>query len=86
MKQINEKGNTSNYEGNLQQLRHSKLLSENDIDFLLDTDGDLIKERSYSERDLRESFKQSRQCKIFEKDMPPVYNDFEEWFEQFKNK
>jgi hypothetical protein len=43
-------------------------------------------ERMYSEEDLREAFKQSRQCKIFEKDMPPVYERFEEWFEQFKKK
>jgi hypothetical protein len=43
-------------------------------------------ERSYSEEDLKEAFKQSRQALIFEKDMPPVYNDFEEWFKQFKNK
>ena len=43
-------------------------------------------ERMYSEEDLREAFKQSRQCKIFEKDMPPIYNEFEEWFEQFKKK
>ena len=43
-------------------------------------------ERMYSEEDLREAFKQSRQCKIFEKDMPPVYNEFEDWFEQFKKK
>ena len=43
-------------------------------------------ERMYSEEDLREAFKQSRQCKIFEKDMPPVYEEFEEWFEQFKKK
>ena len=42
--------------------------------------------RMYSEEDLREAFKQSRQCKIFEKDMPPVYETFEEWFEQFKKK
>jgi hypothetical protein len=42
--------------------------------------------RMYSEEDLREAFKQSRQALIFEKDMPPVYNDFEEWFEQFKKK
>ena len=41
---------------------------------------------SYSEDDLREAFKQSRQCKIFEKDMPPVYEEFEDWFEQFKKK
>jgi hypothetical protein len=43
-------------------------------------------ERMYSEEDLREAFKQSRQCKIFEKDMPPIHNEFEDWFEQFKNK
>ena len=43
-------------------------------------------ERMYSEEDLKEAFKQSRQCKIFEKDMPPVYNEFEDWFQQFKKK
>ena len=43
-------------------------------------------ERMYSEKDLREAFKQSRQALIFEKDMPPVYENFEEWFEQFKKK
>ena len=43
-------------------------------------------ERMYSEEDLREAFKQSRQAKIFEKDMPPVYENFEQWFEQFKKK
>jgi hypothetical protein len=42
--------------------------------------------RMYSEEDLREAFKQSRQAKIFEKDMPPVYESFEKWFEQFKKK
>jgi hypothetical protein len=40
----------------------------------------------YSEEDLKEAFKQSRQALIFEKDMPPVYESFEEWFKQFKNK
>jgi len=40
----------------------------------------------YSEQDLREVFKQSRQAKIFELGMPPVYNKFEDWFEQFKQK
>ena len=42
--------------------------------------------RMYSEDDLREAFKQSRQALIFEKDMPPVHNEFEDWFEQFKKK
>jgi hypothetical protein len=46
----------------------------------------LQQERSYSEDDLKEAFKQSRQAKIFEKDMPPVYESFEDWFEQFKKK
>lgn len=40
----------------------------------------------YSKEDLKEAFKQSRQCKIFEKDMPPVHNTFEDWFNQFKKK
>jgi hypothetical protein len=40
----------------------------------------------YTEDDLREAFKQSRQVLIFEKDMPPIYESFEEWFEQFKKK
>jgi hypothetical protein len=41
-------------------------------------------ERSYSEEDLREAFKQSRRAFIFQKDMPPVYESFEEWFNEFK--
>jgi hypothetical protein len=45
-----------------------------------------MQERMYSEEDLREAFKQSRQAEIFEKNMPPVYKSFEEWFEQFKKK
>jgi len=50
---------------------------------------DIAKEQDknkYSEEDLKEAFKQSREALIFEKDMPPVYENFEEWFEQFKNK
>jgi hypothetical protein len=43
-------------------------------------------ERMYSEEDMREAFKQSRQCKIFQKDMPPVHNTFEEWFNEFKKR
>jgi len=43
-------------------------------------------DKKYTKEDLREAFKQSRQAKIFEKDMPPVYKSFEEWFEQFKKK
>lgn len=43
-------------------------------------------ERMYSEKDLREAFRQSRNAFIFEKDMPPVYENFEKWFEQFKEK
>jgi hypothetical protein len=41
-------------------------------------------DRKYNEEDLREAFKQSRQAKIFEKNMPPVYESFEEWFETIK--
>jgi len=41
-------------------------------------------QQGYTEDDLREAFKQSRQVLIFEKDMPPIYESFEEWFEQFK--
>jgi hypothetical protein len=43
-------------------------------------------ERRYSEEDLKEAFKQSRQALIFEKNMPPVYESFEVWFEQYKKK
>jgi hypothetical protein len=43
-------------------------------------------QQGYTEDDLREAFKQSRQVLIFEKDMPPIYESFEEWFEQFKKK
>jgi hypothetical protein len=42
--------------------------------------------QGYTEDDLREAFKQSRQVLIFEKDMPPVYESFEDWFEEFKKK
>jgi hypothetical protein len=44
------------------------------------------KEKMYSEEELREAFRQSRMAKIFEKGMPPVYENFEQWFEQFKKK
>ncbi len=40
----------------------------------------------YSEEDLREAFKQSRQANIFQKNMPPVYESFEEWLDEFKKK
>lgn len=50
------------------------------------TGANWMAERMYSEDDLREAFKQSRQALIFEKDMPPVHNEFEDWFEQFKKK
>jgi hypothetical protein len=43
-------------------------------------------ERMYSEEDLREAFRQSRQVFIYQKDMPPLFENFEEWFEQFKKK
>jgi hypothetical protein len=43
-------------------------------------------ERSYSEEDLKEAFKQSRQVFIYQKDMPPLFENFEQWFEQFKKK
>lgn len=43
-------------------------------------------ERMYSEEDLREAFKQSKQVFIYQKDMPPLFENFEQWFEQFKKK
>ena len=42
--------------------------------------------REISKEDLREAFKQSRQCKIFEKGMPPIYESFEDWFKEFEKK
>jgi hypothetical protein len=36
-------------------------------------------ERMYSEEDLREAFKQSRQAKIFKEGMPPVWESFEDY-------
>ena len=57
-----------------------------DIEFAFKDGAKWQAERMYSEEDLREAFKQSRQCKIFEKDMPPVHNEFEDWFEKFKKK
>ena len=38
----------------------------------------------YSEEDLKEAFKQSRQVFIYQKDMPPLFENFEQWFEQYK--
>lgn len=43
-------------------------------------------QQGYTEGDLREAFKQSRQSLIFEKNMPPVYESFEQWFNKFKKK
>jgi hypothetical protein len=34
----------------------------------------------------QETFNPSRLAKVFEKDMPPVHESFEEYFEQFKKK
>jgi len=39
--------------------------------------------KKYTIEDLKEAFKQSRQCKIFKKDMPPVYETFDDWFNVF---
>ena len=63
------------------ELNHTKTLLASCEKALEDRDKQA--ERMYSEENLREAFRQSRQAKIFEKDMPPVYNEFEEWFEQF---
>lgn len=46
-------------------------------------------ERSYSEKDLKESFKGgSKMCwtDINQETQEPYYYDFKEWFEQFKKK
>jgi hypothetical protein len=40
----------------------------------------------YTKEDLKEAFKQSRQALIFEKDMPPLFESFEKWFELFNQK
>ena len=44
------------------------------------------RKQGYSEDDLKEAFKQSRESLIFEKGMPPVYESFEDWFKEFKKK
>jgi hypothetical protein len=54
--------------------------------FEIEQYANLKAEKMYSEEDLRKAFRHSRQALIFEKNMPPVYESFEEWFEQFKNK
>jgi len=36
-------------------------------------------DKKYTLKDLKEAFKQSRQAKIFEKDMPPVWESFEDY-------
>lgn len=58
-----------------------------DFDLAIKKAKEMEKEQQgYSEEDLREAFKQSRQSFIFEKDMPCVYDNFDEWFNQFKKK
>ena len=42
------------------------------------------KNRMYSEEDLKEAFKQSRRTNIFEIGMPLVFDNFEDWFKQYK--
>lgn len=36
-------------------------------------------DKKYTEEDMKEAFKQSRQSLIFEKDMPPVWESFEDY-------
>lgn len=75
------------YENNIDQSNIPKEHYEWEIqDLMIGFAIEWQQKRMYSEEDLREAFKQSRQALIFEKDMPPVYENFEEWFKQFKNK
>ena len=57
--------------------------------FDLHDDDDFIHEDSdkkYTDEDLKEAFKQSRQVKIFEKGMPPVWESFEDYINSLNKK
>ncbi len=43
-------------------------------------------QKGYSKEDLKQSFEESRKANIFEENKPPLYKDFEEWFNQLKDK
>jgi len=63
---------------------NKEFMSKETLDELFDLhdDDDFIHEDSdkkYTEEDLKEAFKQSRQAKIFEKGMPPVWESFEDY-------
>lgn len=42
--------------------------------------------RMFTIEDLKDCFTESRKAKIFEKGMPPVHENFEDWFKIFENK
>jgi len=46
---------------------------------LLQVWNECAQERRYSKEDMREAFNQSRQAKIFEINMPPAYENFDDW-------
>jgi hypothetical protein len=61
-----------------------KLYEERPESILIDEDFEKAKEMEIEEH--RETFKQARKANIFEKDMPPVWESFEQYYnETFKN-
>jgi hypothetical protein len=82
---INETPKQETLEDAKQRILDSNYMTLNDAD-IFEMGAKWQAKRMYSEEDLREAFKQSRQAKIFEEGMPPVYESFEEWFEQFRKK
>ncbi len=64
----------------------AELLAKLDSDIAKELTFKPKQEKMYSEEDLREAFNQSRLAKIFEKDMPPVWGSWEQYYnEAFKS-
>ena len=58
----------------VQQIYGDMWTQDEDIEKLVHKAKEMEKEQH------KETFKQSRQCKIFEKDMPPVWQSWEQYY------
>jgi hypothetical protein len=90
MKQTDEKGNPLTYWGGLKDAK-----KQTAVEWLEDCfnrygavlKSDFIKAKEMEKEQQQETFKQSRLAKIFEKDMPPIWENFEQYYnETFKQK
>ncbi len=62
-----------------------EVLEDNSIN--LDLAYEIIEQAKEMEnKHLKQAFKDSRKANIFEENKPPLYKDFEEWFNQLKGK